>query len=99
MTAVLSGRGLDRHYRVTTVLDRVAIDMAPGQTVAVIGQSGSGKSTLLHCLSGIVDPQCAGCDGGEPTPAGVADGAGPRPVSQLRGSSTNTGMVRSVFCW
>ena len=56
MTAVLSGRGLGKRYGVTTVLDRVDIDVAPGQAVAVTGPSGSGKSTLLHCLGGVVVP-------------------------------------------
>lgn len=36
-----------------TVLDGVDVVMAPGKTLAVIGQNGSGKSTLLKILAGI----------------------------------------------
>ncbi|MBU1274274.1 MAG: ABC transporter ATP-binding protein [Proteobacteria bacterium] len=36
-----------------TVLDGVDLDIAPGRTLAIIGQNGSGKSTLLKILAGI----------------------------------------------
>lgn len=36
-------------------LDRVSIELLPGECLAIVGDSGSGKTTLLHALCGI-DP-------------------------------------------
>lgn len=36
-----------------TVLDRVHLAVATGETVALLGSSGSGKSTLLRAISGL----------------------------------------------
>ncbi|HEY0218136.1 MAG TPA: ABC transporter ATP-binding protein [Cellulomonas sp.] len=52
----LSARGLVKRFGPTTALAGVDLDVAPGESVAVMGPSGSGKSTLLHCLAGILVP-------------------------------------------
>ncbi|MGO9080962.1 MAG: ABC transporter ATP-binding protein [Streptosporangiaceae bacterium] len=46
-------RGLTREFGARRVLDRLDLDIAPGEFVALIGRSGTGKSTLLRALAGL----------------------------------------------
>jgi NitT/TauT family transport system ATP-binding protein len=39
-----------------TVLERVSLNIAQGEVVALLGRSGSGKSTLLRILAGLIQP-------------------------------------------
>src|SRR5438046_9588855 len=39
-----------------TALDAVDIDVAPGESIAIVGPSGSGQSTLLHLVAGLDRP-------------------------------------------
>ena len=39
-----------------TILDSVSVNVAPGETLAVVGPSGSGKSSLLALLAGLESP-------------------------------------------
>jgi ABC-type lipoprotein export system ATPase subunit len=59
-TAVLRTRGLRKHYGhgegLVRAVDGVDLDVAAGETVAVMGPSGCGKSTLLHLLGGLDRP-------------------------------------------
>ncbi len=56
---MVSARSVTKQYRtgevVIQALDRIDLDIWPGEFLAVMGPSGNGKSTLLNCLSGIDD--------------------------------------------
>ena len=69
-SAAIEAEGLCRRYddreNVIEVLRGVCLAVAPGESVAVIGESGTGKSTLLHLLGGLDRP-----DGGSVRVRGV----------------------------
>lgn len=48
-------RDLHHEYGGITALDRVSLDIRPGEFVTLLGPSGSGKSSLLHILAGLVN--------------------------------------------
>jgi len=48
--------GLGGRSRVVHALNGVSLAVAPGETLAVVGESGCGKSTLANCLTGLTEP-------------------------------------------
>jgi putative ABC transport system ATP-binding protein len=59
-SALLRARGLCKEYGredgLVRAVDDVDLDVAQGETLAIMGPSGCGKSTLLHLLGGLDRP-------------------------------------------
>jgi putative ABC transport system ATP-binding protein len=94
-TSVLRARGLRKHYGhgegLVRAVDGVDLDVAAGETLAVMGPSGCGKSTLLHLLGGLDRPS-----GGEVCVAGRRiDQIGEKALARMR--RTAVGFVFQAF--
>ena len=56
MALSLSISALDAGYGAVKALRGVTLDVAAGETVALLGTNGNGKSTLMKCIAGLVRP-------------------------------------------
>lgn len=54
--AIISTRGLQKHFGSLKVLNGIDMDVYRGEVVVIIGPSGSGKSTLLRSLNLLEKP-------------------------------------------
>jgi len=94
-TPLVQARRLRKEYGtgegLVRAVDEVDLDVARGETVAVMGPSGCGKSTLLHLLGGLDRPS-----GGEVSLNGRRiDGIGEKALARMR--RTDVGFVFQAF--
>lgn len=54
MSAVISARGLSKHYGKRVAVDSIDIEIAAGRIVGLIGPNGSGKTTTLKAALGLI---------------------------------------------
>jgi ABC-type lipoprotein export system ATPase subunit len=92
---VLRARDVRKHYGsgdgLVRAVDGVDLDVALGETVAVMGPSGCGKSTLLHLLGGLDRPS----DGEVWLGGRRIDGIGEWALARTR--RTDVGFVFQAF--
>jgi len=52
VSALLQVAGLAKRFGGFTALEGIALEVAPGERLGLIGPNGSGKTTLINCISG-----------------------------------------------
>ena len=57
MIPILEVKNLTMDFGGLCALDRLELDVAQGEIVALIGPNGAGKTTFFNCITGIYDPR------------------------------------------
>ncbi|MDX1906163.1 MAG: ABC transporter ATP-binding protein [Bacteroidia bacterium] len=53
---MISAQQLTKHYGDKVALDKLSLDIAPGEIFCLLGQNGAGKTTTINCFLGFVQP-------------------------------------------
>lgn len=54
--AAISLRGVEVRYGAFRAVNGVSLEIAPGETVGLLGRNGAGKSTLMRLVTGVQSP-------------------------------------------
>jgi phosphonate transport system ATP-binding protein len=93
-TPAIAIDGLSKTFGSARALDRISLQIAEGEMVALIGASGSGKSTLLRHISGLV---VSDRDGGSVKVIGSTVQSGGRVSRTVRRLRRDVGVVFQQF--
>ncbi|MFJ2027252.1 ATP-binding cassette domain-containing protein [Streptomyces sp. NPDC087897] len=98
---LLALRGISKSFGAVAALSDVALDVAAGEVVALVGDNGAGKSTLVKILSGVHQPDAGtvrfdGATVSIPSPA-VAQRLGIATVFQDLALCENLNVVDNLF--
>ncbi|WP_217914360.1 ABC transporter ATP-binding protein [Miltoncostaea marina] len=83
-------------YEERWVVREVHLDVAPGQSVGIVGENGSGKSTLLKLLAGIVPPHAGTVEIGGTVASLLELGAGFHPDFTGRENVVMNGTIQGL---
>ena len=53
---LLAVKEVSKHFGGIVAVDKVSIDVYPGEVLAIVGDNGAGKSTLIKMISGVYNP-------------------------------------------
>lgn len=56
MTSGFQAQGISKRFSADNVLTDVALQVGPGEVVALLGENGAGKSTLSSIIAGVLQP-------------------------------------------
>jgi phospholipid/cholesterol/gamma-HCH transport system ATP-binding protein len=56
MEPIIQLRGVSKAFGKNVILDRMDLDIYPGEGLGIIGPSGTGKSTILRIIAGLLAP-------------------------------------------
>ena len=56
MSSIIHGENLTRKFGDLVAVDRVNLDVEPGEIFALVGPDGAGKTTTMRLLCGLMDP-------------------------------------------
>ena len=53
---LIATRGLYKRFGAVVAVDNVTVEIAPGETVGIIGANGAGKTTFVNIVTGYLKP-------------------------------------------